>query len=229
MNGLVIGFGEIGQGVYEAFSQYHDLHYIDVIKGSNATRESYDILLVCIPYSEGFIDYVKDYQIMYNPKGTIIFSTVPIGTTRQLSLTVHSPIEGKHPNLAESILKFHRYVGGINQTAVDFFMEAYINPTYFMKPEVTELLKLQSTTNYGINIEYARFVKELCDKYDVDYKFVKDFNTAYNELYEGTGYKRYILDPPKDKIGGHCVVPNAKLLSKSIKNKFLEILEANNG
>ena len=232
MNCLILGFGEVGQGVYEAFKDYHDIDHFDLKKEGQVIYKDYDLLLICFPYCEKFIEWVIWYQERFvNTKATIIFSTVPIGTTRQIPNAVHCPIEGKHPNLAESIRKFDRYIGGNVQLAVQFFFDAGFDldrVEWFKDSETTELMKLQSTTNYGINIEYARELKKVCDKYKVPYEAIKEYNRSYNKLYEGTDYKRYILDPPKGKIGGHCILQNLPLFKKDFNNKFIEILEENN-
>ena len=246
MNCLILGFGEVGQGVYEAFKDYHNMEYTDLKDNGDVYSDDwdkmfeclengYDLLLICFPYSDTFVEDVKKYQKEYEHKAVIIFSTVPIGTTRQIPNAVHCPIEGKHPNLAESILKFTRVIGGIDPDnseefyqVVRFFNFANILPRLYRDPEVTELAKLQSTTNYGINIEYARELKKVCDKYNVPYEAIKEYNRSYNKLYEGTDYKRYILDPPEGKIGGHCILQNLPLFKKDFNNKFIEILEENN-
>lgn len=229
MDVLILGFGEVGQGVYQAIKKYHDVDYYDSVAGKSVNlKDKYDILLVCFPYSEGFVDSVNEYQNIYDANAVIIFSTVPIGTTSQIKNAVHSPVEGKHPYLASSMGKFRRFVGGYNGHAIKFFIEAGFEYKCFPKPETTELLKLQSTTNYGINIEYAREVKKTCDKYSIDYEAVKEYNRAYNKLYEGTNYKRYILDPPDGKIGGHCILSNIPLFKKDFDNGFIKILEDNN-
>ena len=43
------------------------------------------------------------------------------------------------------------------------------------------------------------------------------FNHTYNEGYKKLG-KTYVVRPvlyPTDKIGGHCIIPNAKLLPRT--------------
>ena len=232
MRGLICGYGEVGKGVHEAFKKYHQFDTYD-LKNKSMLNGPYDILIITFPYFDEFVEEVGMYQLIAAPKVTLIFSTVPIGTTRQINNAVHCPIEGKHPNLGDSIRKFTRFVGYNNDTALryaeQFFYEADI-PKIFpvFNSDCTELMKLQSTTNYGINIEYARFVKRLCDKCNVPYEFVKIYNSEYNDLYEGTGYKRYILEPPQGKIGGHCILQNLPLLKETMYDDFIKILEDNN-
>lgn len=225
MNCVLIGYGEVGRGIFEVFSVYHVIAVNDPEKEMNGELKDYDIMLITIPYSDKFIDIVKDYQKRYKPKTTIIFSTVPIGTTAQIPNAVHVPIEGKHPYMAESLKLWHWQIGGWDNTAYKFFREANQIPSILEKPEFTELLKLQSTSNYGLMIEFARYIKEICDKLNMPYDEVLKYNFMYNNLYEKLGitrYRRYLLDAPEGNIGGHCVVPNAKLLDEQFPSVFLK-------
>ena len=128
---------------------------------------------------------------------------------------MHSPVEGKHPHLADSIEKGIRWIGGYPKKFVKILEKNNIRMRVVGKPEYTEWLKLRSTTLYGLNIEYARYSKKVSNELDMPFDFIKEFDQDYNELYEKLDmpqFKRYILSPPRGKIGGHCVVPNAHIL-----------------
>lgn len=224
MKKVLVGYGEIGRAVAEVFG-VKDIH--DPGKGATCEGQ-YDILLVAIPYSDDFVNTVNVYRERYKTKATIIFSTVAIGVTRQILGAVHSPIEGKHPKLAESIRLMPRWVGGYGKLVNQFFTEAGFSPIY-VTPETTEFLKLQSTSMYGLNIAYARYVKEVCDKLEINYDHVKQFNLDYNTLYKRLQlpqYQRYILDPPEPEgIKGHCILENAITLYEQYPSELLrEIL-----
>jgi hypothetical protein len=221
---ILVGYGQIGRAVTQVFSGFHDIDTYD-ITDEIKPKGIYDLLLVCIPYSKDFVKAVNAYRKEYEVQGTIIFSTVPIGTTRKIPGAVHSPVEGKHPDLAESILLMPRWIGGQSYLATQFFEKTKMEVRHADKPEFTEFLKLQSTSNYGINIEWARYCKWVSDRLGMDYDLVKRFNRDYNELYLDLNldqFQRYILDPPKGNIGGHCVVPNARMLDAQYPNLFLK-------
>lgn len=225
---VLIGYGEIGKGVYEVFSPDNKIDIHDPALGKTVKPKDYDIMLVTIPYSDKFVEIIRQYQADYSPRVTIIFSTVAIGTTAKLPGAVHSPVEGKHPDLAESIRIMARYVGGVNEdnstVLAEFFKDFPIVYT-LPKPEWTEFLKLASTSLYGINIEFARYRKEVADDLDMPYYLVKQFDVDYNLLYTRMGlqqFQRYILDPPEGNTGGHCIVPNSKILDKQYPNLFLQ-------
>jgi hypothetical protein len=71
-------------------------------------------------------------------------------------------------------------------------------------------------------------MKKLCDQYGIDFeKAVTDFNKTYNEGYPKLGKPnvvRPVLYPPKDGIGGHCVVQNAEILRKYFKSQVLDLI-----
>ncbi|MFA4834912.1 MAG: hypothetical protein WC749_02405 [Dehalococcoidia bacterium] len=223
INAILIGYGEIGKSVFEVFSETHEITVYDKTFKEKPDG-TYTVLLVCIPYSENFVEIVNAYREEYGVKDTIIFSTVAIGTTRQIPDAVHSPVEGRHPKLAESIRLMPRWVGGFNKTVGEFFKQAGFEPVY-VTPETTEFLKLQSTSNFGLMIEYARYVKSVCGELCINYRYVKQFNLDYNILYKKLGlpkYQRYILDPPEGNTGGHCIVPNARILDEQYPSLFLK-------
>ena len=179
-----------------------------------------DILNVCIPYTKDFVSIVKDLP---TPNWyTVIHSTVPVGTTEKFGHKfLHSPVRGVHPNLYEGLKTFVKFIGGDEQLA-----EAYSGhlktlgvETHICKDaKTTELSKLADTTYYGLCIAFTSDMKKLCDEYDLDFmEVMTKYNNTYNEGYKKLG-KPNVVRPvlyPTDKIGGHCVIPNAKLLPRT--------------
>ncbi len=225
MKAILIGYGEIGRAVYNVFIQAHEIDVCD-IKLEKRPIGKYEIMLVAIPYSEEFVRLVKEYQDQYKTNAIIIFSTVAIGTTSQIPNAVHSPVEGKHPELDTSISIMPRWVGGWNETVRRFFSPfCWMEVKICERPEMTEFIKLRSTSLYGVNIEFARYTKMVCDVLEIDYEKVNEFDRDYNELYKRLGmpdYQKYILYPPEGKIGGHCVLPNSVILDKQFPSSFLK-------
>lgn len=240
---LLIGKGEIGQAVYNNYIDHSMCGLLDWITlEQNTCDPAYksDLMLVTIPYSDKFVDIINHYADTYCipdvPK--IIFSTVQIGTTSKLKNAVHVPVEGKHPNLTKYFKNWQKFIGGSNDDCLRFLKADDTFVFQFEKPEVTEFLKLQSTTNYALNIEYARYIKECCDQLGMDYNSVKDYNIYYNILYHNFSDeeypsvylkpKRYILSSPIGKQGGHCTLPNTELLNSVFPNQLLNyIVETN--
>jgi hypothetical protein len=223
LNDIIIGFGEVGKGVYDAMVEKPAVYDLNM---ELPEKEQYDYLHICFPYSDTFIEDVKKYQEMFKVKYTIIHSTVPVGTSRKCNSS-HSPIVGIHPELGESIKTFTKFVGGLEEDGVyefaDHLRRMGLIVQVFDKPETTELMKIMCTTCYGINIEFTKEVKKLCDKYNVPFEAWTLWNNMYNNGYERMNhpeYHRYNLVPIMRRIGQHCILPNCDLLESDF-TKFL--------
>src|SRR3989344_5362217 len=90
----IIGYGEIGKAISKFYKKplIKDLNRDDGLK-------SVEILHICIPWSDNFVEIVKKEIREIKPKLTIIHSTVSVGATKKIGgRTVHSPVRGVHPN-----------------------------------------------------------------------------------------------------------------------------------
>jgi len=186
------------------------------------------VLNVCIPWNETFISTVQNYIQSYRPSLVIIHSSVAPKTTQQLQglfpfcHVVHSPIRGVHPQLHEGLKTFVKYVGCETHEAGTCTEEHFLKYTSIknikiMTPSInTELGKLLDTTYYGLCIAFHEDIKRLCDKEYANFDDVfTHFNQTYNEGYMSLGKEnviRPVLYPPNGHIGGHCVIPNSKIL-----------------
>jgi UDP-glucose 6-dehydrogenase len=213
--------GEVGQALARVLTDY-DLQWLDDTEKpvifQDGTMQP-EIMHVCFPYSDKFIDYVKEYQNKYNPKFTVIHSTVPVGTCVQVG-AVHSPIRGLHPNLESGIRTFPKFLGGERASEVaDYFRRAGLKVVLFNKSETTEAAKLFDTEYYRVCIEFSHRVKKLCDKEGLSYHEVYTlWNQTYNEGYTELGHSEFVrpvLQPIMKEIGGHCVLPNKELIKLS--------------
>ncbi|MEK7192878.1 MAG: hypothetical protein AAB682_01960 [Patescibacteria group bacterium] len=218
-NHLIAGYGEIGK----ALGKIIDTDTLDL--NLTPPQKQYDTLHISFPYSTSFVASVKKYQKQYGHKLTIIHSTVPVGTSSKLS-AVHSPVVGVHPNLEEGIRTFIKLFGGTDaKKAAVIFIKKGIKTKIFDKSETTEAAKLWDTTYYGWNIVFSKEVARWCKKNKLDFEEVYTFhNQNYNTGYEKLGKKnvvRPVLKNMPGKIGGHCVVPNCKLIPDSPIPKFI--------
>lgn len=228
MTSLVIGYGEIGKAVGAIVGEHDFLDPVIL----HSTESEYDVIHICFPYSKGFTTYVSEYIKSYNPKHIAIWSTVPLGTTIRIPGAVHTPVEGKHPDLELSIRYMERWIGYNDKDEGLFFNKYFqdlgLNTRMIRNSDFTEVLKLLSTTEYGINIEFARYKKHVADEIGMDYQLMKDFNTEYNKLYRNLGldkrFQKYVLDAPDGPKGGHCITPNAQLLNEQFPNEMVKIV-----
>ena len=230
MTSLIIGIGQIGKAVKM-------IAVGDKVLTSDLQDEEHyvgtcDIMHICFPYSKDFVSSVKVYIKQYKPMHVIIWSTVPIGTTKQIKGAVHSPVEGRHPRLAQSIRMMARWIGANDKSEAKFFKDYFkgkgLLPKVVDSSDFTEFLKLRSTAKYGINLVWTDYEARVSEQLCMDMDLVRDFDRSYNKLYRNLGMdwaQRYILGDPHGKIGGHCVVPNAELLDEQYPNELLKLIK----
>lgn len=214
---LIIGAGEVGSALAEVLKDYAPI-LIDQMGdyGQIHPEDTVHIMHICFPYSEDFINQVEQYQAKYEPHYTIVHSTVPVGTSTKLG-AIHSPIRGLHPHLAEGIRTFIKFIGGPQASEVaDYFRRAGLRVHLSDTPETTEAFKLFDTEYYRACIEFTQRVKNYCDEHHLPFHEVYTIgNQTYNEGYTALGHPEFVrpvLQPIMKEIGGHCVLPNKKLL-----------------
>jgi UDP-N-acetyl-D-mannosaminuronate dehydrogenase len=237
----ILGYGEVGQAIakfhkdprlrkrFGGQAKIKDLNRDDGLDGV-------EILHICIPWSENFIEIVKKEIKKIKPKLTIIHSTVAPGVTKkiiaglpkELKIVVHSPVRGMHPNLYGGIKTFVKYIGADNKKAgllAQKHLESLGIKTKVFYPSVTtEALKLWDTTQYGWMIVLNKEIKKWCDKRGLDFNAIyTEANKSYNEGYRKLGRPEVIrpfLKYMPGKIGGHCIIPNCRLLDSEFA-KFI--------
>ncbi|MEK7663825.1 MAG: hypothetical protein AAB340_00020 [Patescibacteria group bacterium] len=228
----ILGNGEVGSAIAKFYEnpKIKDLSRNDGLQGV-------DILHVCIPFTNKFVDVVEKEIKNTNPKLTIVHSTVSPGTIKSLAekfpdMVVHSPVRGVHPNLHEGIKTFIKYVGADSKKAgllaKKHFEKLGIKVKVLGSSTATEVGKILDTTYYGVVIAWHGEMKEICDQFGVNFdEAVTDFNNTYNEGYTKLGKKnvvRPVLYPPQNGKAKHCIVPNVAMLSQHYKTPFFELL-----
>jgi len=229
----ILGYGEIGQAIAKFYKKplIKDLNRNDGLQGIK-------ILHICIPYDKNFIKTISKEIKKIKPKLVIIHSTIAPGTIKEIiegtknKMIVHSPVRGIHPHLFEGIKTFVKYIGADNkkagQMAENHLKKLGIKVKTFYPSLTTELGKLFDTTYYALCIAWHGEMKEICDKEKVNFeKVATDFNKTYNEGYKKLKMNhvvRPVLKPPEKFIGGHCLIPNTKILKKYYKSKAFNLI-----
>lgn len=229
----ILGYGEVGKSLARFYQnkKKFDLLLKD-LKFDEFGQQKIDILNVAISYfsEKQFISAVTGVIKKNKPALTIIHSTIVPGTTKKLiqktkTKIVHSPVRGVHPKLYEGIKTFVKFIGTENfktgKLAEKHFKEIGIKNVKILMPTVvTELNKLIDTTYYAHCIVFTDYVEQIFKKYKVPFRTFQEFNLSYNEGYKKLGKLNVVrptLYPPSKtgrKIGGHCQIPNAKILEK---------------
>lgn len=224
MRGIVIGMGETGKPLYAILKEaYHETEAYDA-KMDYIPIGTFDVLNICIPYTDGFIDAVSSYQALFNSDVTIIHSTVPIGTTTQITDAVHSPVRGKHNRMEMDLRRYVKWVGGnLARKAVQYLEGAGFKCNISSTSEETEALKLLCLAKYGKDIAFAHYCKQVADAYSFDwgYDSVYMWDKQYNDIVKDT-LRRPLIELNDRKIGGHCVIPNTKILNEQHPNPMLD-------
>lgn len=238
---VVVGLGEVGKALYDVLS-YHmpgqvigydssaemirNLGPTHVLESDEYPPSVFEGLHICIPWSDMFVDHVLSYQEKYPANVTIIHSTVPIGTTRKIPNSVHSPVNGRHSNMKDSIIKHVKFIGGdLAKEARAIFSRCGIKCSIRSAPETTEALKLLCLSKYGVALAMAGYCQEAAKKYDFSYNDVLEWDNEYNRglsLTGNQGLARPLLAPPGKTIGGHCVVPGAELMNRHFPSPLLQ-------
>ena len=238
-NVLVIGYkGEIGSALLKVIEDSKKYNVFKKDIEDLEIKEKIDIMHICIPYFDNFVDIVVDYINKYKPELVIINSTVRPETTQKIyekrkCKIVHSPVRGKHPHIEEGLLKAIKFIGPIDSESGDMAREHFeslgIKTEVLKIPIEAELGKLFSTTYYALCIAYHQEMERICKKFNADFdQTVTRFNETYNDICREINPQvvRPVLFP--GLIGGHCLMPNIELLKKDIKSDFFSVIEKSN-
>lgn len=225
MRTIILGKGEIGTSLLNVLTKEYDVWILD--KNDTINETDFDIMHICFPYSEKFVNQVLAYQAVYNPKYTVIHSTVPPEVYDEVE-AISSPCLGIHPHLEKSMTVFVKFLAGEGASEIaDYFRRAGMKVYVLDNPKSTALMKILDTTFYGVCVEYIKDVKRQCDKFNVPFELWTLWTNNYNEGYKKLGYEEYTrpnLTPIMKKIGGHCVVENSALL----ETKFTKLINEEN-
>jgi UDP-N-acetyl-D-mannosaminuronate dehydrogenase len=226
---VIAGLGEVGKPLFQLISQHRDTVGVDIGTPLNGIREV-EILHVCFPFQvKDFVGEVARYADMFKPELIVINSTVAVGTTRAVAIrtgipTVNSPIRGKHVRMLEEIQKYTKFVGAMDPVAgahaVRHFESVGMKTKLLSSWEATELAKLTETTYFGLMIAWAQELERYCDRTGANYEEIISF---YDEIKFFPPVKYF-----PGVIGGHCVMPNIRILRAFDDSMILQSIQASN-
>jgi UDP-N-acetyl-D-mannosaminuronate dehydrogenase len=243
-NVLVIGLGEVGLPLFELLRQSgkFNIHGYDIDKkkmkkiGQDTLPSAVDIMHICYPCynQEKFVKTTTEYINKFNPKLTIIHSTVTPGTTEKVFRlsnrhVAHSPIRGVHKSV-ESMKKdlqfWTKYIGGASKESTELaskhLKSAGFKTKVLRSCLETELAKLFETTSRAMLIAWYQEMHRISKALGADFDEVVDFLEDTHRV----RLDRPVLFP--GVIGGHCVIPNAKLLLKAYNSQFVKLILKSN-
>jgi UDP-N-acetyl-D-mannosaminuronate dehydrogenase len=244
---LLVGLGEIGHTLFSLYCEkkaVFDVYGVDIdeakmrelCQDKSKIPAKVDVLQVCMPCGnpDKFAQIVADYTAQYKPKLVIVNSTVPPGTTLKVAdkckcQVVHSPARGVHitdEHMLWEMKRWPKYVGGATPKAGELakahFEKLGLTVKVLKSCRETELAKVFETTYRALMIAGFQEMHRIARANGADFNDTVDF-------LEDTHRQR--LDRPimfPGFIGGHCLIPNTKLLLNSYDSDMLRfILESN--
>jgi len=243
---LIIGLGEVGHALYELFKEngQFDVYGFDIseekmeeiIGRKQELPKNVDVMHICYRCTEQkkFIQATVEYIKKVNPKLTIIESTVHPGTTQKIyeaskTPIVHSPIRGMHKTLEtmkNDIRFWTKYIGAIKREWADQAREHFeklgLKVKILKSPIETELAKLFETTYRAWMITCFQ------EMHRISRHFGADFNEVVDMIED---IHRARLNKPlhyPGVIGGHCLIPNCKLLLDKYDSEVLQLILKSN-
>ena len=235
---LIIGLGEVGRPLYEILSEkFVDVYGYDsdrskTIHELKAIPKPIEIMHIAYPYTGGeFIDSTINYIRSFNPRLVIIHSSIPPRTTRLIqsktnSIIAYSPVRGKHPNLKEHLRFWTKWISAVNQAGIELAKRHLEKAGFKVKvakdPESLELAKLWETIYRAAMIACWQEIHRISKDLGADIKVIAEF---IQEVHEVLG-DRPLYYP--DVIGGHCLIPNTRILAEIVDSDLLSFILKSN-
>ena len=235
---LIIGLGEVGRPLYEILSEkFADVYGYDsdrskTIHELKAIPKPIEVMHIAYPYTGGeFIDSTINYIRSFNPRLVIIHSSIPPRTTRLIqsktnSIIAYSPVRGKHPNLKEHLRFWTKWISAVNQAGIELAKRHLEKAGFKVKvakdPESLELAKLWETIYRAAMIACWQEIHRISKDLGADIKVVAEF---IQEVHEVLG-DRPLYYP--DVIGGHCLIPNTRILAEIVDSDLLSFILKSN-
>lgn len=193
-----------------------------------------EVLHICYPDHEGFEKTTKKYIAQYQPKLTVIHSSVRVGTTDKCGEdVVYSPTRGRHPNLATEMKTFPKFIAVKNdeklQMARDYFRECGFVVVSADTSRSLELFKMLSNIHMGWEIAWSQEVKRILKTFEVSWADYSEWEQTYRDGYialRDWNLIRSMMNP--GPIGGHCILPCVELLRSQIPSKALDFIVESN-
>lgn len=226
---MVLGLGEIGKPLFEVIARHHKTVGVDIVPPTESPGEI-DVMHVCYPFKiNDFVGETGRYMMEYQPRLTVINSTVSVGTTRAIAertgmAVVNSPVRGKHIRMGQDLLRYDKFIGGTDKDSAEraarHFESVGMKTRVLSSAEATELAKLTETTYFGVMIAWAQEVERYCDQFGLPYD---EIVTIYEEIPFFPPVKYF-----PGVIGGHCVMSNIEILRQVVRSDMLQVVETSN-
>jgi len=218
---VIIGGGEVGYTLYSIMkSEVENVSVLDTDPKKQINSDlklPVDLLHICIPCSQDFVNIVEGYDQKFNPTVIILHTTMTVGTSELMqgmtkTPVITSPVRGVHDNFVADMLLYPKWIafnGVENQMIKDKINKRFDDMNIHLKwkdnGRICEMAKLYCDTTYrGWMIAYRFMVDEICRDPDI-WEYAQ-------EIHDHRGDRPVMYSDGKNKIGGHCIIPNLNLL-----------------
>jgi len=225
---VIVGLGEVGKPLAQILSRSYSCCEVDIAPVE--IDRPCSVLHICFPFQlPDFIGTALGYMDKYKPELTIINSTIAPGTTETLfehsgqRPVAYSPVRGKHAFMERDMLRYKKFVAGCDARATEeaakHFAGAGFKTDSFPTPRMGEVSKLLETTYLGILIGWAQEVERIIGQHGGKFEdanaFIEEIDFLPSHVFPGV-------------IGGHCVMPNIRILQQQHTSPFLEAVVNSN-
>ena len=225
MTDLILGMGEVGTTLFD-FLEEKKINCIGIDEKKSKCKNYYannslkdiECLHVCIPGEKNDFEQITKNWInkLTGLKVVIIHSTVKPGTTKKIQNYFEipiffSPVRGVHSRFLEDMKRYSKFVSSdkpVNEKMKSELKKRFEKIQWMTTTKTAEFAKiLVDTSYYGWLINYAQITKMICDEEKIDFDEMWKFS---NEIHENLGNRPKMYP---GIIGGHCVIPNLKLIN----------------
>jgi len=238
---VVAGLGEIGRPILKLLSKSAPAFGYDTNPKLNNEKQiqkhenvPVNMLHICIPFSKKFNNNVIHLHKKFLPEIIVVHSTIQPYTTKRLQKKLPCPViysatRGVHRRMLSDLKKYTKFFATEKtdpksewaaKKYSSLLRKCNVKSKRMKDPVTLELAKIVvDTTYYGWLINYAQLSSMIAQKYGVDYDEMWTFS---DEIH------RHLANRPKmfpGFIGGHCVIPNLKLIDE---DDFWQIDRINN-
>jgi len=245
---IVIGIGEIGLSWLHLVKKARKTVGVDLDPSKCIGEwhgEDVEIMHVCIPYSQNFVNTIIGYALKFNPKCIVIHSTVKPFTTKKIDeddglprniTVIYSPIRGVHSRMELDMKRYDKFYASYKDDCTlyeQLLLNMEIVGYKAENPHTLEYAKnLVDVVYYGYLIAYAMKTEEIAVKYGINYDEMWMF--AYQiDQYLGNrppcglpGMDKLYPDPKG--IGGHCILQDLELVKDDLEEVYSLIHKINN-
>jgi UDPglucose 6-dehydrogenase len=241
MNIGIVGIGVTGSALDRWLVEHTDHRVLrkDIKKGFNDDFYGIDCAFVCInaPNNRDGTQDINGLRSVINnlPESTPVFvrTTVLPGTCSRLRIESNKPVF----SIPEFLTARRAYqdmcdlpiIAGVTGEYKDLVQKVFKDKkVIFMQSREAEMAKYTHNVFGAIKVNYFNIIKELCDKYGIDYNTVLD-----GAMLTGFINKEHTQIPGHDRsfgFGGFCLPKDLRAFSKTTSHfsKMLQAVESDN-